>query len=114
MRMRALIANEPRVYRDVVSRALRALRPLVEVGVVGPDELDEAVGRLRPHLVFCSRLSAAVERHAWAWVVLYPGGEDRAEIGAGGRTVFVANVQMDDLLSVVDETARAYASEDDR
>jgi hypothetical protein len=30
-KMRALIANEPRVYREIISEAPMRLRPLVEV-----------------------------------------------------------------------------------
>jgi len=104
-KMRALIANDPRVYREVISDALRRLRPLIEVSAASPEELDEAVARVHPHLVICSRLTAAARAGCLAWVVLYPDGEDRAEIGgAEGRTALLNGVEVADLLSVVDET----------
>ncbi len=104
-KMRALVANDPRVYRELISEAFRRMRPLIEVSLVLPEELEEAVARVRPHLVICSRLSAAVRAVCLAWVVLYPDGEDVAEVGSGGvRTALLAGVGVAELLSVVDET----------
>ena len=114
-KMRALIANDPRVYREVISDALKRLRPLIEVSAALPEELDEAVARVRPHLIICSRLTAAARAACLAWVVLYPEGEDLAEIGAGGvRTALLTGVGVADLLSVVDETELRCRSEGDR
>ena len=105
-KMRALIANDPRVYRELISNSLRRLRPLIEVNAALPEELEEAVGRVRPHLIICSgRLGAAVRDGCLAWVVLYPDGEDLAEMGGVGvRAALLRGVQLDDLLMVVDQT----------
>jgi hypothetical protein len=105
-KMRALVANDPRVYREVIADALKELRPLIEVSTAEPEELDREVARLRPHLVICSRISAFARAGCLAWVVLYPDGEDRAEIGGagGGRTALLSGVGVNDLLSVMDET----------
>ncbi len=114
-KMRALVANDPRAYREVISGALTRLRPLIEVSAALPEELDEAVARVRPHLVICSHLTAAARAACLAWVVLYPDGENLAEIGgAGGRTALLAGVGVADLLSVVDETELRCRSEGDR
>lgn len=78
--MRALIANEPRVYREVISDALMRLRPLVEVYCcVQAEVVDREVARFVPHLVICSRLTKSLRKRCPCWVVLYPEGEDRAE-----------------------------------
>jgi hypothetical protein len=111
-KMRALIANEPRVYREVISDALMRLRPLVEVFCcVEAGDLDREVARLVPHLVICSRLTESVRELCPYWVVLYPEGEDRAEIGGDGSlgiaARLLAGAGMDELLSVVDEAAAA-------
>jgi hypothetical protein len=107
-KMRVLIANDPRVYRELIADALLRLRPLVEVSIAEPEEFDRAVELLRPHLVICSRTSAAVQAMCLRWVVLYPDGEDRAEVGGGGAGRWAARllygVGLADLLSVVDET----------
>ena len=117
-KMIVLVANEPRVYCQVISDALATLRPLVEVACAEPEELDEAVARLEPHLVICSR-AAHEEAAVWrsgcllCWIVLYPDGEDRAEIwtcggGADGEGAaagrHLVGAEVGDLLSVVDET----------
>lgn len=105
-KMRTLVANDPRVYREVITDALKRLRPLIEVSAAEPEELDREVARLRPHLVICSRAGASfAQAGCLAWIVLYPEGKDRAEIGSnGGRTALLDGVGVNDLLSVVGET----------
>ena len=110
--MRALIANEPRVYREVISDALMRLRPFLEVFCcVEADDLDREVARFGPHLVICSRLTESVRERCPLWVVLYPEGEDRAEIGGDGSmriaARLLAGAGMAELLLVVDEAAGA-------
>lgn len=107
-KMRVIVANDPRIYREVIADALKGLRPLVEVVVAEPERLDQEVERMSPHLVICSRLSAAVRSGCLCWVMLYPDGEDRAEVGGpgmvGGAARLLAGVGIADLLSIVDET----------
>lgn len=101
--MRILLANEPTVYREAMAEALRELRPQVEVGVVEPEELDHVVGRLGPHLVVCSRVDAVVET-VFAWMLIYPDGEDRAEFKAGQYRSSVVSVELGDLIRAADLT----------
>ncbi len=115
--MRTLVANDPRVYRELISSSLRSLRPLMEVSAALPEHLEQAVERVRPHLVICS--GRQVGAPAWdgclAWVVLYPEGEDLALIGGVGRSAaLVRGVRLDDLLSVVDRTELLCRSGGDR
>jgi hypothetical protein len=102
-----LVANEPRSYRDVIADALRVQRPHLQVIVAEPEDLDREVVRLSPNMVLCSRLTAAVETHALAWVVLYPNAETRAVISIAGhcRTVGT-DLPFPHLLSVIDEVER--------
>jgi hypothetical protein len=113
-KMRALVANDPRVYREVISDALKRLSPMIEVSTAEPEDLDQEVARLRPHLVICSRISPAARAGCQAWLVLYPEGKDRAEIGCNGgeHTALVEGVGVRDLLSVVDETELLRRSSD--
>jgi hypothetical protein len=67
--MRVLVANEPTIYREVISAAFRALRPCIQVFTAEPEELDREFSRLQPQLVVCSRLTRRVELDAPAWVV---------------------------------------------
>ena len=108
--MRVLLANDPRAYREVIADALPKLRPLVEVFPTEPEELEREAMRVRPHLILCSRKvedSLARTGDLLAWMVLYPDGQDRAEVGgtaSGRKTLLLEGVALDDLLSVVDET----------
>ena len=97
-----LIANEPRAYREVLAAALPELRPGLRVERADPADLDAAVARLRPALVVCSRLTEAVRSSAPSWIVLYPGGENRADARVGGAERTVAHPALDDVLALVD------------
>jgi hypothetical protein len=109
-KMRVLVANEPRAYREVIADALPKLRPLVEVFPAEPEELEREAMRVQPHLILCSRkVEDALARtgHLLAWMVLYPDGQDRAEVGGTASeraTLLLEDVALDDLLRVVDET----------
>jgi hypothetical protein len=56
--VRVLVANEPTIYREVISAALKELRPSVEVFAAASEDLDQEFLRLLPRLVVCSTLTA--------------------------------------------------------
>ena len=112
-KLQVLVANEPCAYREAITGVLRELRPLIEVNAVEPDGLDREVARLRPHLVVCSRITVAVQA-ILGWVMLYPDGENRAEIFTAGELVTVDNVEFGDLLSFVDRIELLFAGKADR
>ena len=103
-KMRALIANTPSTYREVIADVLREVRPNVEVNAIDPDGLDAEISRLRPHLVVCSRPCDAAQDCALTWVVLYPHEENRAEVFTAGERATITGVGFSDLLSIVDTT----------
>jgi hypothetical protein len=111
LKIRVLVANEPRVYREVIADALPKLRPLVEVFLAEPEELEREAMRVRPHLILCSRKPVATllaqPGPLLAWMVLYPEGEDRAEVGGGATSeraaLLLEGVALEDLLRMVDE-----------
>ncbi len=111
--MHILVAAEPRAYREVITGLLRELRPHIKVDAVEPDDLDPEVARLRPHLVVCSQITVALQA-LLGWVMLYPGGENRAEIFTAGEWTTVDNVEFGDLLSVIDRVELLFAGEADR
>jgi hypothetical protein len=103
--MRVLVANEPTIYREVISAAFRALRPCIQVFTAEPEELDREFSRLQRQLVVCSRLTRRVELDAPAWVVLYPQGASHAVVGhLDGRRTTLASIDFDTFLSVLDAT----------
>ena len=85
---------------------MHELRPQLEVLAVEPPELDRVVARLAPAVVICSRLSELVETHVPAWVVLYPGGDDRATICVAGRQTRLAPVAFDRILALIAQAVR--------
>ena len=109
-----LLANEPRTYREVLVHALRAIRPRVEVGTVDPEDIDDEIVRLRPHLVVCSRGRAALREGVLTWVMLYPDGENRAEVVTAGGRAMLVGLRFDDFLSIVDGTELAHRFEEER
>ena len=102
--LRALIANEPCTYREALVDALQEFRPRIEVRTVEPEGLEGELARLRPHLVVCSRPCDAEQDGALTWVVLYPDGEDRAEVITAGEHATVGGISFGDLLSIIDKT----------
>ena len=60
--MRALIANEPAIYREVICAALKELSPDMEIFTSEPDELEGEFLRILPHFV----VSAAGQRNSWS------------------------------------------------
>jgi hypothetical protein len=101
--MRALIANEPTIYREVISAALKELRPGIEIFTAGPEDLEGEFLRLRPQLVVCSQLTERVELDAPMWVELYPDGASYAVVRSpdGSRTT-LTGIDFDTLLSILD------------
>lgn len=105
-----LVANEPRSYCEVISAAIRALRPLAEVFVAEPEDLDTEVARLLPDLVVCSSLSDVVEESVPAWIELYPGGSENVTVSLEGDRIMLTRLGFDRLLSIVDQAERLRRS----
>lgn len=105
-RLRIIVANEPRSYREAMARAFVRLRPEAEVFEAEPENLDGEVARCEGAcLVVCSRVSRTVERKALSWVELYPGGESFARVNISGARFEKADVNLHDLLSAIDQTS---------
>ena len=101
-KIRVLVANELCTYRQTIADGFQELRPHFEVHCVDPDDLDQEIARVRPHMVLCSRLTDAVQS-LLAWILLYPDGENRAEISTAGERMTLIDVKFDHLLSILDK-----------
>ena len=108
--MRLLIANEPLVYREVISAAVAKLRPHLQVYTAEPADLNKEFQRLSPRLVVCSRRTVLIEREAFAWVELYPEHTYGAVVSLAGKRTTFEEMNFDTLLSIVDEAERLYES----
>jgi hypothetical protein len=103
LHVRALIANGPSMYREVISAALRELRPRIEVFTAAPEDLEVEFLRLMPQLVVCNRLTKRVELEATVWIELYPDGASHAVVGNpdGSRTL-LPGMDFETLLVILD------------
>ena len=101
-----LLANEPRAYRDTLAVALRILRPDVELIVVDPEQLDEAVVAHAPTMVVCSRLTSSVETQVPSWIVLQTEakGAMNALSSVVGKRTAIHEIDLDELVRVIDQT----------
>ena len=99
--MRILFANEPRLYRQVLSRVLQKLRPQIEVLTAEPAELDHLTLRLTPDLVVCSMLPKIVERRSNAWTLLYPEWTGTALVSMDGNRRVVDDIDFPVFLAMV-------------
>lgn len=104
-KVRVLMVNEPRAYREVLAETLRAQRPHAEFTVAEPCALEQTVWRLQPHMVVCSEASAAVRESVMVWVELYTNHGSRSVVSVNGKSSVVEDMQLSDLLSLVDETS---------
>lgn len=102
-RMRIIVANRLASYRDTLAYTLRALRPTVEITVVGPDLLDAAVARVGPDLVICDCVSEEVGAGVRSWIEMYADHGPHAAACVGGRRSELAVTDLDALLGIVDQ-----------
>jgi hypothetical protein len=105
-KIRVVLANEPRAYRETLAEALRNLCPRAAVVIVEPAALPEYVRRCAPHLVLGSDLDPALLADLVCWVDLYPHGERHAVISIGGERTIVDHVDLAGLLRLVEQTER--------
>lgn len=98
-----MLANEPGLYREVISSTLEELRPGVEIFTADPCDLEMEFSRLLPHLVVCSRTPKLVELGAPVWVELYPDGATHAVVkDVDGSRKILPRIDFDTLLSILD------------
>ena len=109
---RVLIAIQPRMYAEVLAFSIGQHRPHAEVSLLRPsEEIEDAVQRLRPHLVVANSSSvpqAAKEDASFFWVEMDQArGDDGvkrlgARIEADGYSKDVADVSTAHVLAALD------------
>ena len=102
--MQVIVAIEPRSYRQAIGRTIQALRPHVEVIILEPGTLRAGVTRLNPELVFADCPDAFFPTARSAWVEFRPYEQPPARICLGGLRRELEEVELENLLSLVDET----------
>ncbi len=110
-RVKVLVAFEDArsVYRETIVRAVRALRPDLEVRSAAIADIGHELGRFDPHVVVCSRPNGEHPggRGAWVHVPTEDGvtGEERlAQVCLDGESWRTDGPPLAELLEVVDRT----------
>ena len=101
-----LIAIEPRSYREAIALAVGSVRPSHEVTMVEPEDISRELARLVPDLVFAPWPNTLALGGRAAWVEFTPYETPQAKICVVGRTTELAEVDFEDLLSILDEVAQ--------
>ena len=113
--LRILISfkEDYRAYQDAVAESIRLLRPEASVLVTCIDELEDAAPRLEPHLIFCSEPEPAGCSGVFALVRLSPEPDQPTDVYLDGQHSQLNNPNLQDLISIVDETKRLAAHSPD-
>lgn len=102
--MQVIVAIEPRSYRQVIGEVIQALRPHLEVTILDPITLRAGVERLDPELVLSNQPDTFASTERSAWVEFLPYEQPPARICLAGQRRELEAVELEDLLSMVDET----------
>lgn len=109
--MKVLVAFEDvrSIYREVISRAIRDLRPELNVYSCALDDLECNLAAIDPHVVVCSRPYTAYPGKRGAWVEIStedePVDDERlAEVCLDGERWRTEGPPLCEILEVLDET----------
>ena len=109
-RLRLVVANDPRSYREAIATAIQRLQPDVEVMVVDPTDLADQVEHWRPHMVISSVPVARAADCPLCWVALYPARTTQVVVTVAGQQTWARDIDLAELLAVVDSTAALVGS----
>jgi hypothetical protein len=109
-RLRLVVANDPRSYRETIATAIQRLRPDVEIMVVDPADLADQVELWRPHMVISSVPVAWAGDCPLCWVALYPARKTQVVVTVAGQQTRARDIDLAELLAVVDRTAALVGS----
>lgn len=109
--MKVLVAFEDTrsLYRDAIARAIRDLRPALEVYTVGLSRLELELDDIDPHVVVCSQPNGVHPGGRGAWVEIPTEdniGDDKrlAEICLDGEHWKSDGPPLSEILEIIDET----------
>jgi hypothetical protein len=109
-RLRLVVANDPRSYRETMATAIQRLRADVEVVVVDPAALADQVEFWRPHMVISNVPVVRAGECPLCWVALYPAGNTQVVVTVAGQQTWAREIDLAELLAVVDRTAALVGS----
>jgi hypothetical protein len=109
-RLRVLLANEPRSYREAIAAVLREAHPDASIFEADSSKIHFEVAYHRPDLVICSRATSAVRGLVASWVELYSDHGPLSLVCVDGRLAEVEGMQLQALLSIVDRVGSPDAT----
>jgi hypothetical protein len=109
-RLRLVVANDPRAYREAIATAIQRLRPDVDVIVVDPADLADQVEHWRPHMVISSVPMARAGGWPLCWVALHPARTTQVVVTVAAQQTWARDIDLAELLAVVDGTAALVGS----
>ena len=104
-RLRLVVANDPRTYRETIATAIQRLRPDLDVIVVDPAGLADQVELWRPHMVISSVPLARAADCPLCSVALYPAQKTQVVVTLAGQQTWARDIDLAELLAVIDRTA---------
>jgi hypothetical protein len=111
--MRVLVAFEDvrSMYREVIARAIRDLRPDLEVYSGALSELEHELASIDPHVVVCSRPNGPYPggRGAWVEIPTEDGANDDerlAQICLDGERWKTEGPPLREILEIIDQTRK--------
>ena len=109
--MRVLLANEPRLYREVLAETFQGLRPQLEACAVEPQELNQEILRVRTDLVICDRVTPVVEATVRFWIEYRVENQALVVIATNvwGLAPLADGMSLNSLLAVIDRTKELLA-----
>ncbi len=111
--VRALVAIEPLMYRQVLAFYIRQQRLRSEVVLTSTQALQVEAERTEPHLIFANEVPASPKEMGVYWVEVHSSdGLLNATISADGYSATIQDVSVQDLLAVVDEAEELLAHEE--
>jgi hypothetical protein len=98
-----LISSELNLHREAFVGMLLAHRPHLLVHAVAPSDLDTFPAGQEPHLVICNDQMIIQQTQPFAWILMFPDGENLAHIGIGDTRRTLTDASMQELVGVIDE-----------
>jgi hypothetical protein len=98
-----LISSELNLHREVLEGVLQAQRPHLRVHAVAPADLAAWPADREPRLVICNDQAIIQRTHPFAWILLFPDGENLAQVGIGDDRRTLVDASIQELVGVIDE-----------
>lgn len=95
-----------RLTREAIGSAIEDLRPDLDVIVLDPSELPQAITERAPSLIVCSQREIALSNPALNWLLIPSDSENLAVVSIGDEGLRLEEASLPRIIAVVDEAVR--------